>query len=269
MKMRKSFTMLQCMFAITAALGVLLTSAPAADTQNVIGEWRGFYQGIGDPDIKPATLTIGSQVNRRFDAIFEYIPCIMPVDGTIAASGQAIFSGKGCDGMTIGDVSLQDLGGGGAIFDGSVKMHPSDGTRQEGSLIVLRKFIGHPDLMPVDVTGDWRGFAISTVTGERRDVTASFEAERTATGAPTTGFAAKMGLLPCIFPAGLGTINSRGDALLIGQGDGERASLTGQVLNRATESGIIIDWKGSYTMKHSDGTEDRGTFEIQKVVSGR
>ncbi|MBI2946595.1 MAG: hypothetical protein HYY23_03050 [Verrucomicrobia bacterium] len=274
MKTRKLIMLLS-----TAVLGVLFTIAhhtvvgqtTAPAIQNVIGAWRGFYQAlggpdtIGDPDIVPGNFVIGSQFNRRFDAALSVgiDACIFPGEGTIAASDHAIFSGKSSEGMAIADVALQDFGGGAAIFDGSVKIHPSDGTRSEGSLIVLRNFIGNPDEIPSDVTGDWRGFAVSAETGVRREVTAHFEAERNAIGLSTTSFGGEVGIFPCIFPSGLGTINAQGDLVLIAQGDGERLSVTGK-LDAALGPEPHI--KGAYLMKHNDGFEEGGTFEIVRVI---
>lgn len=256
-----------------AVLGVLFTIAhhtvagptTAPTIQNVIGSWKGFYQAIGNPDEAPVAFVIGNQINRRFDAVLSVgvEPCIFPGEGTIAASDHAIFSGKSSDGMAIADFAFQDLGGGAAIFDGGVKIHPPDGTRSEGSLILLRNFIGNPNEIPPDVTGDWRGVAVSADTSVRREVTAHFEAERSATGFPTTSFGGEVGMEPCWFPAGLGTINAQGDVVLIAQGDGERLSFTAKFDRTLGPEPHI---KGAYVMKHNDGFEERGTFEIARVI---
>lgn len=232
-----------------------------------------------------ANLTVNRQLLAAFGGTLSLSnmspePHLFQINGTVIGD-QANFFGLGGDSSAVSGVTLRDFGNGGAILDGWFRTRPvvviggSDpATASYGSLLLLRRFIGNPNEAPPNLTGRYAGFAVSEVTGQRRPMSARLVAEGTPGGPTGTGFTlSDVSMLPCIFPVGLGTINPRGrsilhegvpatayDVALIGQGEDENLQLTGEY--HVHDGGFQPCVRGQYIMKHADGTEDHGTFEI-------
>ena len=262
--------------------GALVPSAAVADDREKVheltGDWSGYYQGIGNPDTRAADLLIRSQRNRRFEGNFVLGPAphIFPITGTTAscsnnlspgedvACQNNLFQGKSAAGKIKAQTTLTDFDGGAAILDGRLGVNLREAAQEEGSLLLLRNFIGNPDTTPPDVSGHYEGTA--TFGGEDVGFIVNWRPVRDERGAMTTGFEGTVMLQPreaSGFPpfAGvvLGTVNADGEIVAIAQGETGRLVLTADFMDptNAMPTQII----GRLRLARSDGSAHEGAFD--------
>jgi hypothetical protein len=247
--------------------------------QDMRGGWAGFYQVFGRPATAPphpVWLAIDLQFHRRFSGGLKVSSpqpsSVFLIEGLVTARGQTIFHGQSEDGRALAHVTRHDFGGGAAIFDGRLRLHHRDGAREDGRLLLLRRFIGNPDLEPPDVTGDYAGFATNEATGERKAVVIHWRAGLDQTdaptkGAPTTEFVGDGFLLESPDTATewafqtLGTINSDGQIVASNQGPGGPLILTATlVCSPDPQQPARIT--GDYLLLLADGARDAGKFDV-------
>ena len=255
-----------------------------AKVHDLTGNWTGFYQGIGNPDIRAADLFVRSQLDHRFEGNFALgpEPHVFPITGTTAscsnnlspgedvACSNNLFRGKSADSKVNAHTTLSDFGDGAAILDGGLKLQIREAASEEGSLLLLRNFIGNPDTAPPDVSGQYQGKA--SFGGEVVGIIIDYRPGRDERGAPTTAFEGTLILQPregTGFPAFaalvLGSVNADGQIVAIGQGESGRLVFTADFMDptNAKPPGRII---GELRLVLNDGSAREGTFEAVMVA---
>ena len=261
--------------AFVAALSLMPATRPAAAAapdaappQDVSGEWRGFFADVEHPDFRaPVRLSVTAQLVRRFEGALEVLGCdgSVRVQGTVAASDNVSFlTGGGETCAVVGKSRLHDFGGGGAVLNGRMTLRSADGTKREGTLVLLRNFTTPPDPAVPGLSGDWRGSYTSEVTGATAEMTARFA--QSHRDPAVNSFIAEVTIIPCIFPEALATVSSDGRVIVIAQGEGEHAILQGTLRQHQNDGLIIPCIRGTYQMEHDDGLQDFGSFHIDKTT---
>lgn len=248
------------------------------------GAWSGFSQAIGNPDIRAADLFVRTQLDHRFEGNFALgpEPHVFPITGTTAscsnnlspgedvACTNNLFYGKSADSKVNAHTTLSDFGDGAAILDGRLKLQIREAASEEGSLLLLRNFIGNPDTAPPDLGGQYQGSA--SFGGEVVGIIIDYRPGRDERGAPTTAFEGTLILQPregTGFPAFaalvLGSVNADGQIVAIGQGESGRLVFTADFMDptNAKPPGRII---GELRLVLNDGSAREGTFEAVMVA---
>jgi hypothetical protein len=272
MNTRKRFA---AVIALVLTLSVLPASqrsyaaTPDAQTpQEMRGEWQGFFAEVNNPSSRvQVRLSIATQLVRRFEGELEVpgaiIPCIR-VQGTVAASDNVSILNQPDEAYAaVSKSQLHDYGGGAAILNGRLTLRFTDGSRREGTLLLLRNFIEPPDAVVPSLSGDWQGSYTSEVTGVTGAMSARFA--RSHRDPAVNSFIAEVTIIPCIFPEALATVSSDGRVIVIAQGEGEHVILNGQ-LEGGGEGGLDPCMRGTYQMEHDDGSQDFGTFDVDRIV---
>jgi hypothetical protein len=227
------------------------------EVPNLTGLWLGTAQSEGG-SISASHIEVIAQSHRRFESIFEMIPCIFEGRGTLSASGHLVIVGRNQDGMGIVRLQHHDFGGGaGILWEGRADITMADGTREIASPLLIKGFDPQPD-PPASIVGVWRGSYTSDSGGGTGAFGVQFGTRDRAGLIPSA-----VEIIPCIFPNGLATIGPAGQVLVIGQGDEGQAVLVGTLDPNA----IIPCIRGTYRFQLLSGLTDAGQFDMELSVT--
>jgi hypothetical protein len=186
--------------------------------KGVTGEWHGFYTSAKAQDqgiIHGVTVAIDTQTHRRFAGWLALGDFWYEIHGTVAASGNVNITGKGTGGKLNANFELHDFGGGAAVVDGELKIHHSDGSQDDGLVLILRSYTPVAGSPLPNVSGEYDGSSTSANTDKTTPMSASFVHD-TQGAAPTT-FCGDVQIIDMNY-TGCGTINEKGNFLVIGLG---------------------------------------------------
>ena len=251
---------------------------------SALGVWTGFTESIVDPDsaASDVRLEVTAQRRRRYGGELEISPpgLEFPIDGLLLACSDGVsdlgevagcsnnlFQGATRAGRVFGHTRLFDFGAGAAVIDGRLRQHLRDGTREVGSLLALRQFVGNPDIAPPDVTGSYRG-TYSSEAGLGTDIMAiTLRAALDETGVPTTGLSGSGFIheprsgVEWVFET-LGTIDVDSRIIAINQGDGGHLILNAN-FQSPPEPDTPARITGRYRLVFDDRSRDEGSFLVE------
>jgi hypothetical protein len=181
---------------------------------DVLGHYRGFFQSIGDPDVRGSVeLNINFQdpPDPDFQGSITVLGNTYAIRGEVDNNGNLEFnSDRG--GAIRGEGKWQDLTRGGALLLATYRLSSGD----RGKVDVLRNFIDPPEPdTPPDIAGHWRGTFESGLSLMRGADEWLVQQDRTETGAPGTGFMGQETMDTSIYDF-VGTIDGQGNFVRIG-----------------------------------------------------
>ena len=273
--MKRNYSLSLFRIALVLATGcafLLPVSAPAPTVDIIISQfYLGFSQSFGDPTLRgPVALNIPTQTpDGAWEGVITILGNTYSIKGKVDNNGNLDFT-SGRAGPIKGTGKWQDLTRGGALLFATYKLSSGD----QGEVYLLRNFTQPPPEgdTPPDIAGSWRGTFESSLSLMRGTTELMIQQDRTATGAPGTGF---MGQETLDTGAGgilindfVGTIDGQGNFVRIG---GTSAG-PGSVQNRPMiyqGSGKVepgaVEFRANSILYFVDGGQDDLVFVMTRI----
>lgn len=248
--------------ALGAAILVPAGAAAGPHVHDMRGLWLGFLQA-GDDPVELIRTEITAQENRRFtgqtDAGGPHV-----IDGTVSASGNVNYQGRGADSRIVGQAGLVDFGGGASVLHGTHVVQ-ADGRFVVPCVLELRAFETSP---PDRVVPDPAGRYVGTVGGEGVSGEIDFVLQEPPDPIRPTSFGGTMEITidgETHQFALIGTINGDGRVILIGHKATAGHSILDAVLTSPPDPVQPATLNGAIEVEFPDGTERTLAFETVRT----